>query len=82
MIVYVISVPFCIGIMALKRLNRWLLYILCGVVTLCVVVVYNMERYNNIRDINPLYQQTEDTNIHSILGKFYVQCTSLYCIAS
>ena len=81
-ILYVISVLFCVGIMALKGLNHCLLCILCGEVILCVVFVYNMKRYNTVRDINPLYKQMEDTNIHSMLGKFYVQCISLYCIAN
>ena len=58
--------------MALKGLNHRLLYILCGAVTLCIVVVYNMERYNAVRDTNPLYQQMEDTDDHFTLGRFSI----------
>ena len=59
--------------MAPKGLNHWLLYLPCGVVIICVVVVYDMKRYNTTDDTNPLYQQTGDTDGHSSLGKLYVQ---------
>ena len=56
--------------MALKGLNHWLLYTICVAVILCVVVVYNMKRYNTVRDTNPFYQQMEVTDVHSTLSKF------------
>ena len=59
--------------MAPKGLNHWLLYLPCGVVIICVVVVYDMKCYNTTDDTNPLYQQAGDTDGHSSLSKLYVQ---------